>query len=143
MQRPVGSDQPQHDLVAQRLAAQRQLDLVTFGHARARRRRWRLERQPAVAAQAAVPAHAIALARQRGVGAADVGRVGAREHVPPPPARQQLVGAPRPSALRGHDAGGWRETRHDPPTLQRRRCLVYIARDRGLRHLPLCLMSLR
>ena len=67
VQRAVDRDQPQDDLVAQRLAARRQLDLGALRRGVAGRRARRRQRQPRVAAQAAVPAHPVDLARDERV----------------------------------------------------------------------------
>ena len=61
----VDRDDAQHDAVAQRLSAKRQLDLVAGRRRLARGIRRRRERDPRVAADAAVPADAVLLPRDR------------------------------------------------------------------------------
>src|SRR5690349_20354194 len=88
----VDRDRPQDDLVAQRLPAQRQLDLVERRQVLARRlAALRLaHRQPAVAAQAAVPAQSVDLAHDRCVLRPDLACIEPDQLVPVDPTRQQL-----------------------------------------------------
>ena len=107
VKRAIERDHAQHDLVAQRLAAQRQLDLLALGRMLARGRRRRRERQPAVAAQAAIPARAVrVLARERARPASRSSRgVGADQLVAAHAADQQLPVQPRAKAARRLRAG--------------------------------------
>jgi len=113
VQRAVDRDQPQHDLVAQRAPAERQLELVAAGRERPRRRRRRRQGDPAVAAQAAVPAGpVVARPGEDRVLRAQLRGVGPREQVPAGAARDQLpvqardvapgTGGPRRVWLVGH-----------------------------------------
>ena len=82
----VDRDQAQHRLIAQAFAAQRQLELGVLGRMAARGRLRPGQGQPAVAAQAAMPARARGvLAREDRVPRAQLGRV----------RRHQLVAARR------------------------------------------------
>src|SRR5204863_3539527 len=90
-------------LVPERLATQRQLDLLTRRHPASRRILWRLERKPAVAANAAMPAQAALLPDDQAIRVGDLGDVGAEQRVSPNAADEQLVveGRKETAGLRG------------------------------------------
>src|SRR5205807_2093314 len=91
VERAIDRDQAQHDAVAERLPTRGHLDLVPARRMGPRRLTRRRQRQPAVAAQAAVPAEAAGIAREDGVLRPELGRVEADELVPLEPADEQLV----------------------------------------------------
>jgi hypothetical protein len=96
----VDRDQAQHHLVAQGAPAERELDLVAVGRVLPRGRGRRLEREPAVAAQAAVPAQPRgALAGEQRVLGTELGRVEADQLVAREAADDQLIMELRPKAL--------------------------------------------
>ena len=105
VQRPVDRDRAQDDLVAQRLAPERQLDLIAVGRMAGRRVLRRRERQPAVAAQAAMPPRPVHLAGEGCVLGPQLGRVETDERVALDPADEQLLVEARPEAARLGDAG--------------------------------------
>ena len=90
VKRPVDRDQAQHHLVAQRLAAQRHLNLIAFRQLRALGLLGRRQRQPAVAAQAPVPADGAGLTGEQRVLRAKLRSVGSDEHMAAESARDQL-----------------------------------------------------
>jgi hypothetical protein len=92
----VDGDDPQDDLVAQRLAAQRQLDLLTRRRQIALRLVRQSQRQPAVAANAAVPAQPVLLAHDQLVPRPQPGRVRADQLVAADSADDQLPVETRP-----------------------------------------------
>ena len=98
---PVEGDQPQHDPVAQRLAAGRDLDLSALGWVPARRLHRRRERDPAVAAQAPVPAAAVVFAYEYRILVADFSGVGADQDMALPAAHDKLPADPPPDARAG------------------------------------------
>src|SRR5947208_6787236 len=100
MDRSVDRDDPQDDLVAERLAAQRQLDLVARRRLVTRRLLRVGEGQPRVAAQAAVEAHAFDLPDEDGVHRTDVRRIRPDELVPADAADEQLPVETRHEAAR-------------------------------------------
>jgi hypothetical protein len=92
VQGTVDCDRTQDDLVAQRLASQRKRDLIQRRQVVARRlgRVRRRQRQPAVAAQAAVPALAVVLADEWRVFGPDLADVEADKLVAVDPAGDEL-----------------------------------------------------
>jgi hypothetical protein len=111
VKRPVDRDQAQHDLVAQPLAPQRQLDLRALRRERAARLLGRPQRKPAVAAQAAIPARAArVLTCEDRILRAQLGRVGAHELMTAQAAQQQLPMQTRTPPSRRLRA--WRVMRH-------------------------------
>jgi hypothetical protein len=105
VERAVDGDQAEDDLVAQRLAAKRELDLVAGGGVLAVRRRGRTEGKPAVAAQAAVPANPVLLVGDQPVLGADRARAEPDQLVPRSAAGDQLPVELGAEALRLDDAG--------------------------------------
>ncbi|GAB2993403.1 hypothetical protein GCM10017788_34350 [Amycolatopsis acidiphila] len=102
---PVQGDEPQDIAVAQQLAAQRYVHFVRFWRILAARFLRRRERQPAVAAQAAVPAQPPLFPHHDRVFGPDPGRVPADQLVAAAGAAQQFV--VQPSAPRA--GPGWGE----------------------------------
>src|SRR5436190_3667908 len=96
----VDGDEAQDDLVAQRLAAQREVDLVPRRWELARGRDGRIDREPRVAAQAAVPARSVDGARDKRILGGELARVDADQLVARQPADEQLVVKARPEAAR-------------------------------------------
>ena len=96
----VDGDEAQDDLVAQRLAAQREVDLVPRRRELARGRDGRIDREPRVAAQAAVPARSVDGARDERILGGELARVDADQLVASEPADEQLVVKARPEAAR-------------------------------------------
>jgi hypothetical protein len=91
VKRAIERDQPQHELVAQRLASQRQFDLLALGRADAGGLLGASQREPAVAAQTAIPAlSGGVLARKDRVLGAQLARVRADQLVPAHAADQKL-----------------------------------------------------
>jgi hypothetical protein len=81
VQGAVERDQSQYEAVAQRLAAQRDLDLVAVGRMLAGRRGRGGKGRPGVAAQAAVPSSPVELAGNHGILGPEPRGVGADEMV--------------------------------------------------------------
>ena len=96
----VHGDQPQDVAVAQRLAPQRQDDLVPRRRVLPDGMLRRGERQPRVAAHAPVPAQAARLAGEHLVLGAQLGRLRAQDLVAVQPAADQLVAQLRAEAPR-------------------------------------------
>src|SRR5919201_415811 len=90
VQRAIDRDQTQHDLVAQRLATQRQLEFFPRRQHAARRPQRRFERHPAVAAHTAIPAQTILLEGDDRVLRPQLLDVGAEEGVAADAAHEQL-----------------------------------------------------
>ena len=88
--RAVDSDDPEHDLVAERAAAQRKVDLVPLGRLLVLRVLRRRERQPRIAAHTAVPANTVALERVHPVLRAEPRRVHPDQLMPGDAAHEQL-----------------------------------------------------
>jgi hypothetical protein len=98
VERTVHRDQPQDVTVAQRLASQRQHDLVPCGRVLPGRMLRRGERDPRVAAQAAVPAQAARFPGEQLILGAQRGRVRAQDLVAVQPAADQLIAQLRAEA---------------------------------------------
>jgi hypothetical protein len=100
VEQPVQGDQPQDVAVAQRLAPERQHDLVPGRRVLPDRMLRRGERQPGVAAHAPVPAQAARFPGEQLVLGTQRGRVRAEDLVAVQPAVDQLVAQLRPEAAR-------------------------------------------
>ena len=100
VKQPVHGDQPQDVAVAQRLAPQRQHDLVPGRRVLPGGMLRRGERQPGVAAHAPVPAQAARLPGEQLVLGTQRGRVRAQDLVAVQPAADQLVAQLRAEAAR-------------------------------------------
>ena len=100
VEHPVHGDQPQDVAVAQRLAPQRQHDLVPGRRVLPGGMLRRGERQPGIAAQAPVPAQAARVPGEQLVLGTQRGRVRAQDLVAVQPAADQLVAQLRPEAAR-------------------------------------------
>ncbi len=147
VKRAIDRDDSQHDAVTQRLAAQRQLDLLARRQRLARGTRRRRQRQPRVAAHAAVPAHTVLLAHDHRVLGPELRDIGAEELVPGHAAREQLPVKARPETvgplgsrrrLHRRDArrgvgGGAGRTRRSPHSRRRLRRRVRRAAARRAR----------
>src|SRR6185436_1501463 len=101
-------DQSQHDLVAERPPAQRHLDLAPLRQVPANRIGRRLERQPAVAPKAAVPAQAVVFASDDPVLWAQLRDICAEQSVAANAAHKQFVVEPRKKTSWPDRAGRWR-----------------------------------
>ncbi len=91
VQDPVQRDQPQHVAIPERAAAQRHGHVLPAWRELFGRLVGRAQYQPGIAAQAPVPAHAVRVASEQAVLAAQRGGIGAEQLVPVQPAADQLI----------------------------------------------------
>jgi hypothetical protein len=94
VQRAIDGDEAQHDLVAQGPAAQRQRDLLAPREVLAHGRFGRGHRDPAVAAQAAMPAHPVDDARHQRFGRPQLRDIEPEQLVARQAAHEQLPAQP-------------------------------------------------
>src|SRR5581483_11087810 len=116
VERAVHRDDPEHDLVPQRLAARWKLDLLASGHRSPRGIRRGLEREPAVASNAAVPAQAALVSHDETIRLRDLRDVRAEQSVPSQPADEELVveGGQEPTGPGRTRRAGGALARHEP-----------------------------
>src|SRR5438552_10469347 len=100
MDRAVDSDDAQHNSIPKRLSSKRELDLLARRWSLTCRRRRRRERHPRVAADAAIPADALLLARNDRILGPEPGGVGPDQLMAAYSTDEQLPVKARPETAR-------------------------------------------